>query len=118
VDCRGHLSALCGIAVTLGTLIFTATGKILEVRAPFLLGIIDVIAVPSLTLFFGTRLLHFGACAAAKACHKESKNADYFPGGGHVFHIFLVPQRCHNVVTHAFHSKVCNGSSCSLWQKL
>src|ERR1700704_3166304 len=46
-------------------------GEILEVRAPFLLGVIDVIAVPSLTRFFGTRLLHFGACAAAKACHEE-----------------------------------------------
>jgi hypothetical protein len=64
-------------------------GEILEVRAPFLLGIIDVIAVPSLTLFFGTRLLHFGACAAAKACHEESKKADSFQAGEYVFHNFL-----------------------------
>jgi hypothetical protein len=68
-------------------------GKILEVRAPFLLGIIDVIAVPSLTLFFGTRLLRFGACAAAKACHEENKRADNFQAGEYVFHIFLVPSR-------------------------
>jgi hypothetical protein len=88
MDCRGHRSALYGIAATPGTLIFTATGKILEVRAPFLLGITDVIAVPSLTLFFGTRFLHFGACAAAKACHEDGKKADNFAAGEHVFHIF------------------------------
>ena len=65
--------------------------KILKVRAPFLLGIIDVIAIPRLTLFFGARLLHLGACAAAKACREENKRADNFPAGEYVFHIFLVP---------------------------
>ena len=67
------------------------TAKILKVRAPFLLGIIDVIAIPRLTLFFGARLMHLGACAAAKACREENKRADNFPAGEYVFHIFLVP---------------------------
>ena len=49
---------------------------------------IDVIAIPRLTLFVGTRLLHFGACAAAKACHEKSKRADNFQAGEYVFHIF------------------------------
>jgi uncharacterized membrane protein YesL len=32
------------------------------------------ITIPGLTLFFGSRLLHFSACAAAKACdEKEQK---------------------------------------------
>jgi hypothetical protein len=61
------------------------------VLAPNLIGIIDVIAIPRLTLFFGTRLLHFGACAAAKACHEKSKMADNFQAAEYVFHIFLVP---------------------------
>jgi hypothetical protein len=61
------------------------------VLAPNPIGIIDVIAVPRLALFFGTRLLHFGACAAAKACHEKSKRADNFQAGEYVFHIFLVP---------------------------
>ena len=61
-------------------------GKILEVRAPFLLGIVDVIAVPSLTLFFGARLLHFGACAATKAYQEENKRADYFQAAEYMVH--------------------------------
>jgi hypothetical protein len=61
------------------------------VFAPNLIGIIDVIAIPRLALFFGTRLLHFGACAAAKAGHEKSKRADNFQAGEYVFHIFLVP---------------------------
>jgi hypothetical protein len=60
------------------------------VLAPNLIGIIDVIAIPRLTLFFGTRLLHFGACAAAKACHEKSKRADNFQAGEYLFHIFFV----------------------------
>jgi hypothetical protein len=56
------------------------------VFAPFPVDLIDVIAIPRLTLlFFGIRLLRFGACAAAKACHEESKNADDFQAGGYVF---------------------------------
>jgi hypothetical protein len=61
------------------------------VLAPNLIDMIDVIAIQRLTLFFGTRLLHFGACAAAKACHEKSKRADDFQAGEYVFHIFLVP---------------------------
>jgi hypothetical protein len=61
------------------------------VRAPFLLGIIDVIAIPRLTLFFGARLMHFGACATAKGCREENKRAANFPAGEYVLHIFLVP---------------------------
>jgi len=61
------------------------------VLAKNLIGMIDVIAIPRLTRSFGTRLLHFGACAAAKACHEKSKRADNFQDGEHVFHIFLVP---------------------------
>jgi hypothetical protein len=61
------------------------------VLAPNLIGIIDVIAIPRLTLFFGTRLLHFGACAAAKTRHEKSKSAANFQAGEYVFHIFLVP---------------------------
>jgi hypothetical protein len=61
------------------------------VLAPNLIHVIDVIAIPRLTLPFGTRLLHFGACAAAKACHNKSKRADNFQAGEYVFHIFLVP---------------------------
>jgi hypothetical protein len=49
---------------------------------------IDVIAIPRLTLFIGTRLLHCGARAAAKACHEKSKRADNFHAGEYVFHIF------------------------------
>ena len=59
--------------------------------APNLIGIIDVIAIPRLTLFFGARLMHFGACAAAKACREKNKKADNFTAGEYVFHIFLVP---------------------------
>jgi hypothetical protein len=61
------------------------------VLAPNLIDMIDVIAIPRLTRFVGTRLLHFGACAAAKACHEKSKRADNFQAGEYVFHIFLVP---------------------------
>jgi hypothetical protein len=61
------------------------------VLTPNLIGIIDEIAIPRLTLFFGTRLLHFGACAAAKARYEKSKRADNFQVGEYVFHIFLVP---------------------------
>jgi hypothetical protein len=50
-----------------------------------------VIAIPHLTLFFGARLLHFGAYAAAKACREENKRADNFPAGEYGFHFFLVP---------------------------
>jgi len=63
----------------------------LQVLTPNPIGIIDVIAIPRLTLFFATRLLHFGACAAAKACHEKSKRADNFQAGEYVFHIYLVP---------------------------
>jgi hypothetical protein len=58
--------------------------------APSLIGLIDVIAIPRLTVSFGTRLLHFGACTAAKARHEESKRADNFQVGEYVFHIFLL----------------------------
>ena len=34
--------------------------------------------------------MHFGACAAAKACHEKSKKADNFQAGEYVFHIFFV----------------------------
>jgi len=61
------------------------------VLAENLIGMIDVIAIPRLTLFIGTRLLHCGARAATKACHEKSKRADNFQEGEHVFHIFLVP---------------------------
>jgi hypothetical protein len=61
------------------------------VLAPNLIGMINVIAIPRLTLFVGSRLLHSGACAAAKACHEKSKMADNFQAGEYVFHIFLVP---------------------------
>jgi hypothetical protein len=57
------------------------------VRAPFLLGFIDVIAVPSLALFSGTRIVRWGACAAAKA-YQDSKKADNFAAGNCGFHIF------------------------------
>ena len=60
-------------------------------RAPFLLGTIDVIAVPSLALFFGTRIVRLGACAAAKACHEEK--AGNFAAGEWVFHIFSRSQK-------------------------
>jgi hypothetical protein len=63
------------------------------VLAPNLIGMIDVIAIPRLTRFFGTRLLHFGACAAAKACYEKSKRADNFQAGEYVFHIFIVPDK-------------------------
>jgi hypothetical protein len=68
-------------------------GRILEVRAPFLLGIIDVIAVPSLALFFGTRIVRLGACAAAKACYEDRKKASNFAAGECVFHIFSCSQK-------------------------
>jgi hypothetical protein len=61
------------------------------VLAPVLIDVIDVITIPRLTLFFGTRLLRFGACAAAKARHEKSKSADNFQAGEYVFHIFLIP---------------------------
>ncbi len=80
------------------------SGRILKVRAPFLLGIIDVIAIPRLTRFFGTRLLPLGACATPKARYNEEgeKTGD-FAAGECVFHIFSFPK---------------DASSCSLWQKL
>jgi hypothetical protein len=46
---------------------------------------IDVIAVPRLTRFFGSRLLHFGTLAAAKACHEQGKRADNFQAGEYLF---------------------------------
>jgi hypothetical protein len=61
------------------------------VLAPDLIGIIDVITIPGLTLFFGSRLLHFSACAAAKACDEKSSRDDDFQAGAYLFHIFLVP---------------------------
>jgi hypothetical protein len=61
------------------------------VLAPNLIGIIDVITIPGLTLFFGNRLLHFSACAAAKACDEKSSRDDAFQAGAYLFHIFLVP---------------------------
>ena len=61
--------------------------------APNLIDIIDVIAIQRLTLFFGTRLLHFGASAAAKACHDKSKRGDNFQAGEYVFHILLVSEQ-------------------------
>ena len=60
-------------------------------EAPNLIDIIDVIAIARLTLFFGRRLLQFGACAAAKAQYEKSKRADNFQVGEYVSHIFLVP---------------------------
>jgi hypothetical protein len=64
------------------------------VRAPFLLGIIDVIAIPRLARFFGARLLHLGACATAKARYNEDgeKTGD-FEADVCVFHFFLVAQK-------------------------
>jgi hypothetical protein len=69
-----------------------AMGRILKVDAPFLLGIIDVIAIPRLTRFFGARLLHFGACATAKARHDEEgeKAGNFQAVEKCVFHFFLV----------------------------
>jgi len=67
-------------------------GGILEVRAPFLLGIIDVIAVPSLALFFGSRIVRLGAGAAAKA-GQDSKKADNLAAGDCGFHIFFHSQK-------------------------
>jgi hypothetical protein len=64
----------------------------LSVDAPNLIDIVDVIAIPRLAFFFGCRLLHFGTCATAKACHEKSKRADSFQAGEYVFHIFLVPE--------------------------
>jgi hypothetical protein len=61
------------------------------VQAPFPIDTVDVIAIPRLTLFFGTRLLHFAACAAAKDCHEQSKRADNFQAGEYVSHIFPMP---------------------------
>jgi hypothetical protein len=72
------------------------------VRAPFLLGIIDVIAVPSLALFFGTRIVRLGACAAAKA-YQYSKKTDNFAASNCGFHIFSHSQKM---------------LPASLWQKL
>jgi hypothetical protein len=66
--------------------------KHLEVRAPFFLGIIDVIAVPRLALFFGTQIVRWGAYAAAKA-DQDSKKADNFAAGNYVFHIFSHSQK-------------------------
>jgi hypothetical protein len=61
------------------------------VRAPFLLGIVEVIAIPCLTRFFGARLLHFGACATAKARHdEEGEKPGNFQAGECVFHFFLL----------------------------
>ena len=60
-------------------------------RAPNPIDIVDVIAIPRLTLFFGRRLLPFGACAAAKVCHEQSKRADNFQAGQYVFHALLIP---------------------------
>lgn len=69
-------------------------------RAPFFLGIIDVIAVPSLALFFGTRIVRLGACAAAEACHEDSKKAGNFAAGNGPFHMFFsLPKRCFLVFT-------------------
>jgi hypothetical protein len=45
------------------------------VLAPNLILIVDVIAIPRLTLFFGRRLLLFGL-AAAQASHEKSKRPD------------------------------------------
>jgi hypothetical protein len=61
------------------------------VLAPNLIRVINVIAIPGLTRFFGTRLLHLGARAAAKACHQKSKRAGNFQASEYLFHIFLVP---------------------------
>ena len=73
--------------------------------APNLIDIIDVIAIQRLTLFFGTRLLHFGACAAAKACHDKSKRADNFQAGEYVFHIFFGPDALKSLPV-PLHSKI------------
>ena len=60
-------------------------------RAPFLLGIVEVIAIPCLTRFFGARLLPFGACATAKARHdEEGEKPDNFQAGECVFHFFFL----------------------------
>ena len=52
---------------------FVSEAGQLSVDAPNLIDIVDVIAIPRLALFFGSRLLHFGTCAIAKACHEKSK---------------------------------------------
>jgi hypothetical protein len=67
-------------------------GGTLEVRAPFLLGFIDVIAVTSLALFFGARIVRWGAGAAAKAC-QDRKKANHFAAGNCVFYIFSHSQK-------------------------
>jgi hypothetical protein len=59
--------------------------------APNRIDIIDVVAIPCFTLFFGRLLLDFGARAAAKAKYEKSKRADNFKVGEYVSHIFLVP---------------------------
>ena len=53
---------------------------------------VDVIAIPRLTLFFGIRLLDCAACAAAKTEREKSKRADNFQAGEYVPHMLLVPQ--------------------------
>jgi len=62
------------------------------VLAPLLIDIIDVIAIARFTLFFGNRLLPFGACAAAKTYHEKSKRDHNYHPAEFVFHIFLVPE--------------------------
>ena len=71
---------------------------ILEVRAPFLLGVIDVIAVPSLALFFGTRIVRWGAGAAEQG-GQDSKKADDFATGNCGFHVFYHCQKMLPVFT-------------------
>jgi hypothetical protein len=61
------------------------------VAAPNLIDIVDVIAIPRLTLFFGIRLLDCAACAAAKTEREKSKRADNFQAGEYVPHMLLVP---------------------------
>ena len=62
--------------------------------APTLIDIIDVIAIPRLTLFFGTRLLHLSACAAAQARdNEEGEKAGDFEADVCVFHFFLIFQK-------------------------
>ena len=57
--------------------------------APSPIDIIDVIAIPRLTLLFGARLLYTSAGAAAKGRQENSKRSDDFESGEYFLHISL-----------------------------
>jgi hypothetical protein len=59
------------------------------VGAPIPVDIIDVIAIPRLTLLFGGRLLYTSGGATAKGCHENSKRSDDFEPGKYLLHMSL-----------------------------